>query len=244
MACFIHDDIQLLFNRSEVQYFSQDEQDLSYVVIDDMVLYVEDGPSPEIKALPGNKWPGGVVYYQFAASLSEANKTAFKAASKLWSDVARVSFVERADPGGYVLVEASTVNRAALGFQRQQGQIFQIVSWNNLFVIAHEIAHALGMVHEHMRADRDSFVRIHSENIEVGAEGNFSPSVNFVSYSTYDYESVMHYSRDAFGIVVLGVRQRTISIRPPNLFDETKLGQRSRLSELDKLDMARHYGSV
>ena len=35
-------------------------------------------------------------------------------------------------------------------------------------IVQHEIFHALGRIHEHSRPDRDSYVRIHEENIKEG----------------------------------------------------------------------------
>ena len=35
-------------------------------------------------------------------------------------------------------------------------------------VVIHELLHALGMTHEHCRADRNEFIRINMENIKKG----------------------------------------------------------------------------
>ena len=59
----------------------------------------------------------------------------------------------------------------------------------------HEILHALGMVHEQCRPDRDDYVEIIFANIRTDALGNFE--TNRESYTNnvwYDYGSVMHYS--------------------------------------------------
>lgn len=73
---------------------------------------------------------------------------------------------------------------------------------NNTGIIIHEIGHALALWHEHTRPDRDSYVRILSNNVEEERRHNFNKRNSFeVDYqgTTYDYDSVMHYVRNAFG---------------------------------------------
>ena len=65
----------------------------------------------------------------------------------------------------------------------------------------HRIIHALGYDHMHSHVDRDKFIRINWENINVNDRPQFN-RVNpktFSNYGTpYDYESVMHYTSKAF----------------------------------------------
>lgn len=69
---------------------------------------------------------------------------------------------------------------------------------------AHEMMHALGFFHEHVRPDRDTYVFINVTNIDPNQYSN-----NFVKKTTsealtfglpYEYGSVMHYSRFAFSL--------------------------------------------
>uniref|UniRef100_A0A0K0FES2 Metalloendopeptidase n=1 Tax=Strongyloides venezuelensis TaxID=75913 RepID=A0A0K0FES2_STRVS len=67
--------------------------------------------------------------------------------------------------------------------------------------VLHEVGHALGLLHEHCRTDRDNFVTIDFNNIKTGLNGNFKipTSVNYKNYSThYDYGSIMHYNSYEF----------------------------------------------
>jgi hypothetical protein len=67
--------------------------------------------------------------------------------------------------------------------------------------IQHELLHVLGMFHEHSRPDRDEYIEIVWENIEPHYEINFRKG-NEEFMDTfglpYDYESLMHYPRNAF----------------------------------------------
>ena len=63
--------------------------------------------------------------------------------------------------------------------------------------VVHEIMHALGFGHEHQRADRDSFIRLHPECVTPETMAAFQTQVlqtfQSVPYGPYDYASIMHY---------------------------------------------------
>uniref|UniRef100_A0A7E4V0W7 Metalloendopeptidase n=1 Tax=Panagrellus redivivus TaxID=6233 RepID=A0A7E4V0W7_PANRE len=68
-------------------------------------------------------------------------------------------------------------------------------------IVIHELLHAVGLWHEHMRHDRDKFIKVHYENIERGMAPQFAkiPPKDGVTYGVpYDYRSVMHYDKSAF----------------------------------------------
>lgn len=69
--------------------------------------------------------------------------------------------------------------------------------------VIHELMHACGFTHEQNREERDEFVDIRSQNIKSGYENNFvkAPAGTTTAFgSSYDYNSVMHYSDHAFSI--------------------------------------------
>jgi hypothetical protein len=59
-------------------------------------------------------------------------------------------------------------------------------------IIMHEIGHALGMIHEHQRPDRDQYVDVLRDN--VSSMSNFE-KMNAVKMGPYDFLSIMHYSK-------------------------------------------------
>lgn len=67
---------------------------------------------------------------------------------------------------------------------------------------AHEMMHALGFFHEHIRPDRDDYIIINETNInpkQVAANFNKQlPSSVLLFGLPYEYGSVMHYGSDAF----------------------------------------------
>ncbi|CAG2172926.1 unnamed protein product [Oppiella nova] len=64
----------------------------------------------------------------------------------------------------------------------------------------HEILHALGFYHEHMRSDRDNYLTIHWNNIENGMADQFTKVSNSKNklYTKFDYNSIMIYGAKAF----------------------------------------------
>ena len=64
----------------------------------------------------------------------------------------------------------------------------------------HELGHALGLQHEHIRPDRDTYVTIFEENIINNTDVLFNfeipPSSEIDCLGVpYDYASTMHYAR-------------------------------------------------
>jgi hypothetical protein len=65
---------------------------------------------------------------------------------------------------------------------------------------AHEIGHAIGLLHEHQRPDRDDHIHVYSENIKDGWSDqlNKDDSGDMSLNLPYDISSIMHYDSYAF----------------------------------------------
>ncbi|KAI5103507.1 hatching enzyme 1b precursor, partial [Silurus meridionalis] len=94
-------------------------------------------------------------------------------------------------------------------------------------VIEHELNHALGFYHEHVRSDRDKYVTINWQNIDpTTTKSNYDLKNTNNLNTPYDYSSVMHYGNTAFSINSLD------TITPiPN--PSVMIGHRQELSSID-----------
>ncbi|KHJ93546.1 astacin [Oesophagostomum dentatum] len=67
--------------------------------------------------------------------------------------------------------------------------------------VIHELLHVTGLWHEHMRYDRDQYIKVHYENIDRGYWSQFEKVKPWeaTTYNIpYDYKSIMHYEKSAF----------------------------------------------
>jgi len=187
-------------------------------------------------------WPGGIVYYEFDANVSAANRTTAISAMSEWEAVANVDFRARSGEANYIHIQDSTANNSEVGMAGGQ-QIINIVSWGTKFRIVHELGHSLGFYHEQSRSDRDSYITINWANITSGKEGNFEIRDDSSHYGPYDFDSVMHYAQCDFTICdSCSAACRTIIVKAPYAADwQDNIGQRNHLSRMDAMTMSFLY---
>uniref|UniRef100_A0A914D8I9 Metalloendopeptidase n=1 Tax=Acrobeloides nanus TaxID=290746 RepID=A0A914D8I9_9BILA len=103
--------------------------------------------------------------------------------------------------------------------------------------IIHELMHAIGFYHEQScRADRDSYVTIHLENVMDDAKANFETyDLEKITHlgAGYDYESIMHYDMKAFS----KNGEPTIVPKKPGV----TIGQRKGFSRMDVYKINKLY---
>ena len=81
---------------------------------------------------------------------------------------------------------------SVVGWQGRK-QNLDLVDGFDRDVVIHELMHAVGILHEQARKDRDDYVNIDFSNIKEDAQHNYQKEPNGTARSPYDYCSVMHY---------------------------------------------------
>ncbi|MDO6459532.1 M12 family metallopeptidase [Granulosicoccaceae sp. 1_MG-2023] len=104
--------------------------------------------------------------------------------------------------------------------------------------IIHELGHAIGLLHEHTRTDRDQYIRVNEENVMEGKLFNFAiPDSTVSDLGDYDYGSIMHYGPTSFS----ANGEDTISALQD--ISGINMGQRIRLSDGDLGAVDELYGT-
>nr|XP_033504602.1 low choriolytic enzyme-like [Epinephelus lanceolatus] len=111
-----------------------------------------------------------------------------------------IRFVPRAAERAYLSIQPRYGCFSMLGrIGDKQVVSLQRYSCIKQTIIQHELLHALGFYHEHTRSDRDQHIRINWDNVKEYFIYNFKIKDTNNLNTPYDYSSVMHYGRTAFG---------------------------------------------
>jgi hypothetical protein len=189
-----------------------------YIQIDDMLLLPEQlADDDDARARKqGNPvdyrnrlgtWDFGVIPFEIAAAFSDAERQRVLNKLAQWMSVAPIVFVPRTSQTAYLNItrDAATGTQASACFsgigQPRRGFTVRTnigPGCQGDHTVSHELGHAIGLFHEHQRADRDSYVTIDFTNVRQNAEGNFNILSNLPLVGEYDFGSIMHYRRNEF----------------------------------------------
>ncbi len=218
---------QLLFQGRLTPYSIKDGQ----VVVEDHILL---GPAAELlrerapkgrnEALvirsEGLRWTNSTVVYQFDPSLPEASRNEFLQATEFWQANTGLRFVPRSNETNFLRVSRLLPDEGIcfsnIGMQRGE-TLMRLADSCSLSTVTHEVGHAIGLYHEHVRADRDSYVSIDVSRAQLDQQSQFNPQISGAAESgPYDFGSLMHYAQFEFGragLPVLFTIPRGISVR-------------------------------
>lgn len=196
-------------------------------------------------------WTDGVIGYSFANDWGDDAENArmrgiIDAAMREWTRQTGIQFVPRTS-GEHIQFRngsgcSSGVGRVVFtGFDVQSVSLSN-AGCDNFGIVLHEIGHAIGLYHEQMRNDRDSYVVVDFGRVKEDKLSNFFQIGSFlVDRGPYNYDSIMHYEPWAFAKNATTCKNG-LAESPPNYAECTvyptnpptaRIGQRSHLSEGD-----------
>ncbi|CAM1358782.1 M12 family metallopeptidase [Tenacibaculum xiamenense] len=151
--------------------------------------------------LTTNRWPENTVYYKIDEDLPESSRVT--EAIDHWKEKTNLVFKEKqTSTKNYIYFTKGSGCSSALGM-RGGMQTIKLGSSCTTGNVIHEIGHAVGLLHEQSKVDRDDDIAIWKNNIKEGYEHNFE-TYDERGYEGEDYTegvdfgSIMMYSSYAF----------------------------------------------
>uniref|UniRef100_A0A1I7ZIY8 Zinc metalloproteinase n=1 Tax=Steinernema glaseri TaxID=37863 RepID=A0A1I7ZIY8_9BILA len=159
---------------------------------------------------PRSLWKDG-VYYSFHRNLNSDARREVDIAVKFWQENTCIKFYKTNDPNNAPV-------KPVLNFFPGQGCSSRMgrdpngaIQYINLEpgqcehfeVVTHEIAHALGFMHEQSRWDRDEYVWIDTNKVSGNMQHNYDKEDEEENNNygmQYDFGGVMHYQDNFFAI--------------------------------------------
>lgn len=134
-------------------------------------------------------WPGGVIYYNFHSNVPSWMRNVFRRAMYEWNRLSGIRFVYRTNQPNYIQVQFESGNFSNLGMTGGK-QVLGLSNNAEVGTAIHEIGHALGLIHEHQRTDRDQYIYM---DPSLKNDHNFEKIYASYRYGGFDWASIMLY---------------------------------------------------
>lgn len=218
-----------------------------YYKVDDMLFQIPEKNFGGAYTTQWEPWPNGIVYYMFkdpsilypVPEIDDSKKSIFLSACNEWAQNSGLTFIEGiSTQGNYLIPYCGSDNSSGVGMGIGRHTI-SICTWSK-GIVAHEIGHTLGLIHEHQRSDRNAYVTAMYENISESNRGEFSISNENIIATNYDFLSLMHYNKGAFSMN----GKDTINCNIGYEIYQDDIGQHCMVSSLDRIAISKLYGGT
>ncbi|RDC66243.1 M12 family metallopeptidase [Adhaeribacter pallidiroseus] len=138
------------------------------------------------------RWQNFTIPYEIEPGMRQ---DIIQKAIAAWEIRTPLDFVKRTNEKDYIkFVKDPNINLSSVGRIGGPQNIWLVDDWS-LRVVTHEIGHAIGLFHEHIRQDREIYLTIHWNNIKPEARPYFNrwPAGYGFDLGSFDYQSVMMY---------------------------------------------------
>jgi hypothetical protein len=191
---------------------------LSILTNTSLIINAQSAPVYEVQI---TLWPGGNIPYKFDFT-DQGRRDLVKEAMHKWEVSGAVHFTDCSTscPEDFLLI--TTAGNSTISSNSSMGVIkptadsngqetLQIKNWDSTeieYVLAHELGHAIGLIHEHQRPDSNNYIKVNEEYIDKNYLSEYIPYrliqynvpstntyTNFYNSRPYDYYSIMHYDQ-------------------------------------------------
>jgi len=151
------------------------------------------------------RWTNNIVPYEIQnGAYSDTERADIISALEEWSGMTCVIWQPRTTEANYVKVQYGNGCSSYVGMISQGEQAVTLGQYcSKKDVVLHEFGHALGLMHEQSRHDRDDYVTVHLDRVDANMASNFDkyPAVDLLYFGEeYDYTSIMHYGEGFFSL--------------------------------------------
>ncbi len=152
---------------------------------------------------PERRWKGGIIPFVIHSQMT--NVKTLREAIREIEKLTNLRFVQRVgepqpEDDFIEFRNGQSPCHSPLGRVGKGKQPIFCVPGGSVAGFMHEIGHAIGLIHEHQRSDRNNFVTIQFNNVkpDPNIKSNFDLKPDSLNSNQYDFRSLMHYREDAF----------------------------------------------
>jgi hypothetical protein len=160
-------------------------------------------------------WYRGVVPYYISVQFSKSQRDSILRAMRHVEDKTNLDFVARTEnyQTSYLSFVPSSWRCSSYVGKKGGVQTVNLAPACGKESLVHLLGHAVGLLHEHSRSDRDSYIRLNCSSLAINCDDAAWKKTSGINYGAYDYRSVMHYGAFAW-ITVSGQPRREQIIFP------------------------------